>query len=760
MTAIARAPSSRRRRAAASLGAEVLLTAATCLAVVTCTRLFETAEPITPLLIIAVLAHLSAAVVRRRGMAALPSLAVAAAGGVVVLSAILYPHAAFAGLPTGTTMSKVSADVERATALFGEVVAPARPARGFLLALGVVIWLGAWLADWAAFRVGVLAEALLPAGSLFVFVAILGNGSGGVVAAAALAVIALAFIAVQRANPAIERTWVDGRSDAGAASLARAGAAGAVVVALLAGVVAPQLPGADAEALVDWRGQGAAGSRVTVSPLVDIRSRLVNQSDTIAFEVQANRPAYWRLTSLDRFDGQVWSSSADFSDADKVLSDVRRPAVSASIVQRFRIRNLGTIWAPAAFSPVGVRQSSGPLRWNADSSTLIVPTSTDDVDQLRYTVVSAQPALRPEVLDRPAGRVPSDVRPALTLPADLPGQVRSLAQDLTADAVSPYAKALALQDWFRTFRYDLDDTPAGHDENAIVAFLERRSGYCEQFAGTFAAMARSLGVPARVAVGFTPGDPSEADPNRYIVRGRNAHAWPEVWLDGAGWVAFEPTPGRGQPGAEGYTGVAPNQEGDQPATETTEPATTTAPETDVRPRPGPEDPQLDTGAAPTVPSDTGGGPGTVERARSAGLVIVIAAAVLAVGDLLGIAGVRLLRRRRRRQDRTPAGRIRAAWANTLDLTTAAGTPPHPSETDEEFAARAAAALGPAAADLGRLARLTSAATWSGNELDGRAAAEATGLAHSIGSSVRRRQSLVDRLRVHVDPRRLVPPRPT
>ena len=68
-------------------------------------------------------------------------------------------------------------------------------------------------------------------------------------------------------------------------------------------------------------------------------------------------------------------------------------------------------------------------------------------------------------------------------------------------------------------------------------------------------MARSIGLPSRVAVGFTPGVTDEVDRNLYSVRGEHAHAWPEVYINGAGWVAFEPTPHRGAPGAANYTGV-------------------------------------------------------------------------------------------------------------------------------------------------------------------------------------------------------------
>ena len=123
--------------------------------------------------------------------------------------------------------------------------------------------------------------------------------------------------------------------------------------------------------------------------------------------------------------------------------------------------------------------------------------------------------------------------------------------------MTPYEAAITLQDWFRSeFDYSLE-VQAGHSNSAIEGFLRDRVGYCEQFAGTYAAMMRTLGIPARVAVGFTPGN---FNGERYSVLGKNAHAWPEVWFDELGWVPFEPTPGRGAPGAENYTNVAPEQD--------------------------------------------------------------------------------------------------------------------------------------------------------------------------------------------------------
>jgi transglutaminase-like putative cysteine protease len=128
---------------------------------------------------------------------------------------------------------------------------------------------------------------------------------------------------------------------------------------------------------------------------------------------------------------------------------------------------------------------------------------------------------------------------------------------------------VSLQDWFReNFEYSTD-VPAGHGNDAIEHFLQIRKGYCEQFATTFAVMARTLGIPSRVAVGYTPGR-LRAD-GWYSVVGRNSHAWPEIWFDSIGWVGFEPTPTRSIPGAERSTVMPAAQDESLPTAPTSAP---------------------------------------------------------------------------------------------------------------------------------------------------------------------------------------------
>ncbi|HEX7132702.1 MAG TPA: DUF3488 and transglutaminase-like domain-containing protein, partial [Iamia sp.] len=522
-----------RRRPSGPWVAELLLLSVTLVAVAGFARLFEDRSTVVPLLIAAVGAHLVGALARRLGWGALPTAAVTLAAFVVEASVVLYPHTSAYGIPTAATFEAVGHDLARAWDLFGEVRAPAPRSRGFLLASSLTLWVAVALADWAAFRLRTIAEAVLPAGAVFVFTTLLGRGRGGVVLTSLLIAAVLAFAAAQRAGRSgRDDAWVGGRARDGAVALGRSGALVALTVAVVSGVVGPRLPTAGDEALIDWRGEQGPDARTTVSPLVDIRSRLVEQSPNTLFTVKADRPAYWRITSLPDFDGQSWGSSERFSEADGDLPSEPPEATTEELRQEFSIRDLGSIWAPAALTPVELVESSEDLRWNGELATLIVPKDIPVINDTTYTVVSRVPSFTPEDLDAPQpDDLPDEVEDALALPANLPSIVATLADEAVADADdTPYARARALQDWFRTeFEYDLDRVGAGHSGAAIEVFLEVRRGYCEQFAGTYAAMARTLGLPARVAVGFTQGERTDEG---YTVRGRNAHAWPEVWIDG------------------------------------------------------------------------------------------------------------------------------------------------------------------------------------------------------------------------------------
>jgi hypothetical protein len=123
--------------------------------------------------------------------------------------------------------------------------------------------------------------------------------------------------------------------------------------------------------------------------------------------------------------------------------------------------------------------------------------------------------------------------------------VSRTARDITAGAAGDYERAVRLQEYFALtggFQYDTR-VQVGSGPQAIARFLRDKEGFCIHFSFAMAAMARSLGIPARVAVGFAPGSPT-AD-GSVAVTLRDAHAWPELYFEGVGWTRFEPTPTRG-----------------------------------------------------------------------------------------------------------------------------------------------------------------------------------------------------------------------
>ena len=285
-----------------------------------------------------------------------------------------------------------------------------------------------------------------------------------------------------------------------------------------------------------------------------------------------------------------------------------------------------------------------------------------------------------------------------------------------------------------------------------------RRGYCEQFAGTFAAMARSLGIPARVAVGFTWGDPLDGEVDgttTYQVRGRNAHAWPEVYLGEYGWVPFEPTPGRGAPNAEAYTGQAASQVA--PSPDGAEPLPSEGTEGDTAPTTAPETPDTVPGeeAGGVLRSEgvTGPGPSSGDGGVGllAGLLVLLAAAV---GYLALVPGRRSLDRRRRRHAAggDPAAEIGVTWREVADDLALARLAPRSGETHAETADRVGTALPEHAAALHRLALAADTAAYASTQPDPTLAEAARVDAAEVRSGVAERVPRWRRWLAVLDPR--------
>jgi len=708
-----------------------------------------------PLVVVAVVAHAIPALARRREWGLATAALASVAGGIAAVVWLTIPGATVAGLPTTATPSRVLDAFTNGWEVFRNDVPPVPAEAGLVAAVGLAVVAGAFLADWAAFRLWSPLEASVPAVALFSFAALVGVG-GRPVAAAAVMLAALGAFWVLHRQARLVRSarWMA----AGPQSPLRPWATGAALVAVAvvaATVGGPALPGAGEPALVDLGDRGGDSRRVTVSPLVDIRGRLVNQSDQVAFTVASDRPEYWRLTSLEIFTGEVWRSAGNYQLASGELPGDGGPAPAAAttVTQRFDIAALGAPWLPAAWRPDAV-DAPEAVRYHPESGTLMVDTEVPTADGFTYGVRSAvadldAESLRSATVDGGVGL--DDVY--LSLPDDLSPVVARVARDVTTGATTPYDQARALQDYFAVnFTYDLD-VPPGHGGDAIEAFLERGSGYCEQFAGTYAAMARTLGIPARVAVGFSPGDPDPDNPGTWVVRGRHAHAWAEVWLGEFGWVPMEPTPGRGAPGAEAWTGRPEQQAGSEvgggPA-ETLPPAPTTTPGTGPDPGAPGGGAQPAPPPAPTAPGADGAGGATGPQGVLTAVAIAVAVGLGALGAwMVVVAGLR----RRRAPGPSTTERVAAAWRSVLDSLGASGLRRRRSETAPAFTRRVGALHPDVAGPLEAVASAADEARFAGHPPDEVTAAAAEVSANTVVATLGARRRGLARLRPLV-----VPPR--
>ncbi len=167
-----------------------------------------------------------------------------------------------------------------------------------------------------------------------------------------------------------------------------------------------------------------------------------------------------------------------------------------------------------------------------------------------YVVTSSLAIADPDQLRAAGVDYPAHILHRYTqLPPDLPGRVGGLAHEITVDAETPFDKAVLIEKNLQRLEYNLEIDPPPFDADGVDHFLfNQRQGYSEYFASAMAVLLRTVGVPARVAVGYTTGEPTDV-PNIYAVADNNSHGWVEVYFPGYSWIAFEPTPGVSLPAA-------------------------------------------------------------------------------------------------------------------------------------------------------------------------------------------------------------------
>jgi len=239
------------------------------------------------------------------------------------------------------------------------------------------------------------------------------------------------------------------------------------------------------------------------------------------------RRPYWRAITYATYTGRGWDN----------LTTTLKPLSStlpANLTQRFEIVASHADTVFAAHEPL-----SGTVGLNAvyAGGELIGVRSTLSA----YTITSRLIEADEDTLRQAPISITASLTQYLQLPGAMPRRVRDLAEQITRDATTVYDKAIRIEAYLRTYSYTLDLPPVPEGRDVVDYFLfDAPGGYCDYYASAMVVMLRAVGVPARLASGYLTGA-YDFQRGLYRVLGADAHSWPEVYVEGIGWVEFEPT---------------------------------------------------------------------------------------------------------------------------------------------------------------------------------------------------------------------------
>ncbi len=494
-------------------------------------------------------------------------------------------------IPTTATFSTMQRELSFALELIRFGTPPVVAVAGLLLILAVVFWVSGALLAWGMLR-GHPVLALLPPLLFYLQLATIDRQPPGAWTIALLVVVGGSLAAVATD----ERLLGSGRlrgvpqplPSRPPVALPASFLVAAVAMAIAAtGLLAGRVP---ESGVLNWRARTGLGSGiysgVSYNLFVGIQQSLVSRSTQPVFVARVlegpvqQSDLYWKLIHLEDFNGTHWIPRA---------VPVRRPesgqpwenpehafqGPSVIVDQVVRIESLRQNYLPVLYSPLDLAsdpdilersfrvRDDGSIKFDAlsfESLTYQIRSRVPVPDVAALATDPRQGTLSPifqEAANRGAftaeprpvsGSTPEDISDFLELPDDLDPRIAELAGELTEGTTTPFEQALMLETFLRDpaqFTYSVDIDP-GHSATNLADWLfepespNYRTGYCEQYSTAMGVMARALGIPSRVVLGFTPGEVTED--GLIIVRQRNAHSWVEAWMPGQGWVRFDPTP--------------------------------------------------------------------------------------------------------------------------------------------------------------------------------------------------------------------------
>ncbi|MGI8407751.1 MAG: transglutaminaseTgpA domain-containing protein [Actinomycetota bacterium] len=659
---------------------------------------------------------------------------------------------------------------------------PLRP--GYAIMVVGALWIAVTLGEIATFRWRrPLVASALPL-VLFVVSLVVGSGQG----ATFYVVLFLAALLTYWGLEASHRLrswgrWVGAWShlkEKEPRSLTGGMARGLGASCLLAAVISPVFLPALEDGLLSWKsgiGGGGGGTSGRVNPWASLQPQLVNQTDEVLFTVKADRAEYWRLISLENFDGVNWSEDSTErtpSVGGLIGGDFSPPtADSKPFTQEVVIEGLEGSALPGVLSPVQIRnleddssEAAEAFSYDPESRSAFLADGFEADD--RFEIQSALLDVSYEdLVSAEAGDLPDLYR---RLPAPLSEDVQQLIALWTRGAKSDFEKLVAIQDELRNinnFEYTLEPnlpSPDSSGRDYLTSFLvDVKAGYCQQYAAAFAAIARHLGYPARVSVGFLPGD-QDSITREFTVTGKDAHAWPEVYFDRYGWVRFEATP-RVSASTPAYT--EPPAEGLGPSVPSG--VSGTAAEAIFNPEgpggrggrsfddaPGGAPTPLNVDGAPAFPGVEGRPGEAVDKEWQKTFGRILTSLIVAVIlFMVLIPGLKEWRTRQRYNSASGSDALAAAaFAEFQDEGADLASPRSPAESASAYAARMASAERVAERSAMRLAAIYEAAAFAGEDISPQQAEEARRLARRMRSQLWAKASWWERSVRLFSPRRL------
>ncbi|WP_270888967.1 transglutaminase family protein [Pedococcus sp. 5OH_020] len=620
-------------------------------------------------------------------------------GAVVLAAGALYGRGhLWHGLPTVDMVLAFNNLLVDARETIQNYAAPAPTNRGITLAIGLAVALTAMTVDHLAVMRRSPAMAGLPLLTAFLLSA--SNSGDSLNPMFFVAAAGVWLLMLGRQGVSSLRRWSttapmstsgrrqDDRDGAyGYAAVGRTLAVAGLVTAVVMPVVIPHFP---TRYLIDGLGRssdatGFSDGQVGLRTTLDLQKSLASPSKAAVLSYTTNAPILTplRVGVLEDYVNDTWvPDSADVSYSRRASVPLPAELDPSTPRETYRISvNDSRIEAPQIAAPTPLL--SGDLdgvAWGLDRRTSVASVNRS-AKSYSFSYLALNPtsaALSQDVEPETSGYL----APELQVDPASQALVRKAVSEVVPQGASRIEAARAIQKYLRTdggFAYSLQlpDTVTnsfGQAErpDAISLFLRSKVGYCVQFATAMVMMARSSGIPARMAIGFLPGT---ADRGVYTVRGSDAHAWPELYFNGIGWLRFEPTPSGTQNTVAPPYSLPPTTPDNSDSPENTAAGSATSANTrrDGGNDPGAQDRTTTSGTTSRLTSWLGPQARTVVLSGLIGLLAGV------LGSLVVPLAARSRVRRRLRQAPDEATRIELEWQTMVERIGDLGvTPPRGS----------------------------------------------------------------------------------